>query len=68
MVDLIAFVAPAECADGGDDGGGAAAPRLLERTVLGGLNSSSTLSSRSSTGTSQLFKSSMADLRVTPLG
>ena len=37
MVDLIAFVAPAECADGGDDGGGADAPRLLERTGLGGL-------------------------------
>ena len=37
MVDLIAFVAPAECADGGDDGGGADAPRLLERAGLGGL-------------------------------
>ena len=42
-------------------------PRLrFLAPLFAASNSSSTLSSRSSTGTPQLFSSSMQDLRVTP--
>ena len=59
VIDLIFLVAPGQLADGRDDGRRADAPGFLQRAAFRRLE-------RSSTGTPQLFSSSMQDLRVTP--